>query len=237
MACLRPKLPQCEVKTLSNFRHRAGLTNRSIRVLPHDPVRPPLNVFARCRVYLFYLVCVKRLPSVLRFRSTPSDSATLLLDSELQLRERIKELERSRQDLSAMECLESVLLGNILTFNTALHISFAAHPQHPPNVAKGMPILLNPFADGISDLSARLVLPATKLYLDRLAVELRLAKDSPESQSESQSLLEQLQVAYDAAADLNGMANCLLIKADGVASPPFTSPLAMNLIAVIKVSK
>ncbi|KAM6524465.1 hypothetical protein FALCPG4_010077 [Fusarium falciforme] len=185
---------------------------------------------ARCRVYLFYLVCVKRLPPVLRFHSTIGNSASLLVDAELQLGERIKELEWRRQDLSVMDQLESILVGNLLTFNTSLHISFAAHPEHPPNVATGNPILRNPFTDGISDICARLGLRSTKLYLDRLAVELHLARGL----TESQSMLEELRVAYDAASDFSGMANCLLIKADGVVSRPFTSPLAMGLIVILR---
>ncbi|KAJ0141215.1 Thiol-specific monooxygenase [Fusarium oxysporum f. sp. albedinis] len=89
---------------------------------------------ARCRVYLFYLVCVKRLPPVLRFHSTIDNSASLLVDAELQLGERIKELEWTRrQGLYVMDQLESTLVGNLLTFNTSLHVSFAAHPEHPPN--------------------------------------------------------------------------------------------------------
>ncbi|KAI3573923.1 CHAT domain-containing protein [Fusarium oxysporum f. sp. albedinis] len=186
---------------------------------------------ARCRVYLFYLVCVKRLPPVLRFHSTIDNSASLLVDAELQLGERIKELEWTRrQGLYVMDQLESTLVGNLLTFNTSLHVSFAAHPEHPPNVATGRPIHLNPFADRISDISTRLGLRSTKLYLDRLAVELHLARGL----TESQRMLEELRVAYDAASDFSGMANCLLIKADGVVSRPFTSPLAMGLIVVLR---
>ncbi|KAH6696778.1 CHAT domain-containing protein [Plectosphaerella plurivora] len=183
---------------------------------------------ARCRVYLFHLVCVKRLPPVLRFRSSLDDSAGHLADSELQLRERIQELERARQELSAMETLESTLLGNMLAFSTALHISFVSHPQHTPSLTPGGPTGLNPFADNIGDLSSRLGLRATKLYLDRLTTELHLARGSPESQVR----LDQLHDSYDTAGDLNGVANCLLIKADNIVSPPFTSPLAMGLIAV-----
>jgi len=187
---------------------------------------------ARCRCYLFYLLCMKRLPPVLRFRSTIGDSASLLLDSELQLEERVQADEQARQasSNSLIDTVESILIGNMLTLNTTLHISFVAHPRHLPTVAEGFPIPSNPFAGGILELSAHLSSQTTELYLDRLAVELHLARDS----SESQILLERLQDAYIAADDLSGAANCLLIKADGLVCPPFTSPLAMGLIAVVK---
>ncbi|KAF5696233.1 CHAT tetratricopeptide domain-containing protein [Fusarium mundagurra] len=185
---------------------------------------------ARCHDYLFYLVCVKRLPPVLRFHSTIDNSASLLMDAELHLGERIKELECRRQDLSVMGQLESTLTGHLLTFNTSLHISFATHPEHPPNFVTGRQIPLNPFTGGISDICARLGLRSTKLYLDRLAVELHLARGL----TESQSMLEGLRAAYEAASDFCGVANCLLIKADGVVSRPFTSPLAMGLIVLLR---
>ncbi|KLU90947.1 hypothetical protein MAPG_09472 [Magnaporthiopsis poae ATCC 64411] len=113
-------------------------------------------------------------------------------------------LHDARHHLSntAVGTTESILVGNLYSFITTLHMLFRGHPQHPPVTVHGQLVSLNPFADGLRNLAA--------------------------------GLLERLQDSYEAVMDLVGMANCHLIKADRIASPPFTSPLAMNLTTSMK---
>lgn len=65
-------------------------------------------------------------------------------------------------------------------------------------------------------------------YLARLIVELHLACRSPSARKE----LDKLYSIYERLGDPAGMANCKMIEADSLISPPFTSPISLNLIPI-----
>ncbi|RHZ61825.1 CHAT domain-containing protein [Aspergillus thermomutatus] len=65
-------------------------------------------------------------------------------------------------------------------------------------------------------------------YLSRLLVEFRIASQS----SDWMTALDDLYEIYDHLEDFAGMANCQMMKGDGLLGPSFTSPLALNLILV-----
>jgi hypothetical protein len=68
----------------------------------------------------------------------------------------------------------------------------------------------------------------TNLYFRRLLVELHYAIDSPEKKEVTKRLYDE----YHKLGDKAGMANCKLIEADCLLSPPFASPVTQNLIPV-----
>ncbi|KAK3339811.1 CHAT domain-containing protein [Lasiosphaeria hispida] len=191
-----------------------------------------LQFLARCHIYAFLLETVRRLPPVLRFCSTLGNPAIRLLDAERDIEGKMAKLHDISRHLSnsAMETVEYILVGNLLTFNTTLHMLFRKHSKHPSTFAPNEPVSLNPFTDGLRDLAASLNLGITEMYLQRLTVEMHFARGL----DEWKNLLKRLQDSYEASMDLNGMANCYLIEADSIVSLPFTSPLAMNLITLTK---
>lgn len=68
----------------------------------------------------------------------------------------------------------------------------------------------------------------TAAYLSRLLVELRIASQS----SDWMTAMNDVYEVYLHQEDLAGMANCQMMKGDGLLGPSFTSPLALNLILV-----
>jgi tetratricopeptide (TPR) repeat protein len=68
----------------------------------------------------------------------------------------------------------------------------------------------------------------THLYFRRLLVELHYAIDSPDKDKVTKELYDE----YDKLGDKAGMANCKIIEADRLLSPPFSSPVIQNLIPV-----
>ncbi|KAF4189667.1 hypothetical protein CNMCM7927_007351 [Aspergillus lentulus] len=65
-------------------------------------------------------------------------------------------------------------------------------------------------------------------YLARLLVELRIASQS----SDWMTTLNDLYKIYHRQEDFAGMANCQMMKGDGLLGPSFTSPVALNLVLV-----
>ncbi|KAF7164861.1 hypothetical protein CNMCM5623_009288 [Aspergillus felis] len=65
-------------------------------------------------------------------------------------------------------------------------------------------------------------------YLSRLLVELRISSQS----SDWMTALNDLYDIYHRQEDFAGMANCQMMKGDGLLGPSFTSPLALNLVLV-----
>ncbi|KAJ5757758.1 uncharacterized protein N7511_006452 [Penicillium nucicola] len=65
-------------------------------------------------------------------------------------------------------------------------------------------------------------------YLSRLVVEFHLACQRPSAYVE----LDGLYSRYENHADQVGMANCRMMKGDNLVSPPFASPLSLNIIIV-----
>ncbi|OJJ48340.1 hypothetical protein ASPZODRAFT_150590 [Penicilliopsis zonata CBS 506.65] len=63
-------------------------------------------------------------------------------------------------------------------------------------------------------------------YLARLILELHLACRSPSAAQE----LNRCYTAYEHISDYAGMANCKMMEADSRLSPPFASPVSLNLI-------
>jgi CHAT domain-containing protein len=65
-------------------------------------------------------------------------------------------------------------------------------------------------------------------YLARLVVEFHLACQRPSAYVE----LEGLYSRYEAHADVVGIANCKMIEGDSLVSPPFASPLSLNMVII-----
>jgi CHAT domain-containing protein len=63
-------------------------------------------------------------------------------------------------------------------------------------------------------------------YLDRLLVEFHLTCQRPSAATD----LEKLYSRYETKGDLAGMANCKIMEGDSLMSPPFASPLSLNLV-------
>ncbi|KAH8697807.1 CHAT domain-containing protein [Talaromyces proteolyticus] len=71
-------------------------------------------------------------------------------------------------------------------------------------------------------------LETTDVYFQRLLVEFHFAIDSPKTEDTLQELYDLYEVLNDKA----GLANCRLMQADGLLSPPFASPVTQNLIPI-----
>ncbi|KAJ5689391.1 hypothetical protein N7462_003783 [Penicillium macrosclerotiorum] len=65
-------------------------------------------------------------------------------------------------------------------------------------------------------------------YLTRLIVEFHLTSQSPAATTEMEGLFQRYQTINDPV----GMANSKILEADNLLSPPFASPLSLNLIVV-----
>ena len=198
------------------------------------------NWVARSETYLFRNFSLQRVPPVLRFRPELNSAMAPLRDAELEsmvklggivaLRKRL----RSEGRLLGLDRIESDVITKTYTFNSNLQLwSFSFNPQYPPNPMRqfiAMSQSIEPYPEELPTEASAAGMTLTALYFQRLTVEYHLGLGSPQAAAALQSLITQ----YEALEDRVGIAVCKMIQADSIISPPFSSPIAFNLIPTDK---
>lgn len=196
---------------------------------------------SRCVNYQFYVLLQKRIPPYLRFRrDLNSDSGTLKtrglnLARDSLSQQRLRSIDRGWTELDKLE--SDVIINHSRFVDNLWRFAHPTHPCHPtpPWHSKEDTATLAIVSRSTEPYPARDVRAAQRLglhetagYLNRLTLEWSIGRGSEASSSDLASLCE----TYLAKNDFTGAANCKLIKGDTAVSPPFTSPIALNLITL-----
>ncbi|KAF2718405.1 hypothetical protein K431DRAFT_348767 [Polychaeton citri CBS 116435] len=198
--------------------------------------------YHRCQTYHFYLTSLREVPAILRFRGLLENTAALMLNASLNMIERLEELENQRKLLievgaGDLDVVESKLFVALHTYNTELQIYSHSHPEHWVNnlrvgsVGKSSDrrisnAQVDSFPQEIHDVLKQHRLIKVDASLARLSTQLQFATNLPSSMS----LLENL--CQNTPDDPHSSALLYMLKGDAMLSPPFTSPIALNLIAL-----
>ncbi|KHO10701.1 hypothetical protein MAA_11705 [Metarhizium robertsii ARSEF 23] len=202
----------------------------------------------RTKMYDFYILVLQYRPPAIRFRSSNPDTWTMLNDARCDFEERrLQAWQVSREILQLQppnfaDCLEQGTILDALSFNTALHISMLAHPKYTPLVTTES--LLPTGLGDIRPKDFQLVLasgiPAgffasqckisPQNSLERFAIEVDLARVTENTLER----LQKLYFVYIESNDLIGAGLCKILEGDHIISPPFTNPIALNLIVQVR---
>ena len=198
------------------------------------------NWIARSETYMFRNFSLQRVPPVIRFRPELNSAMAPLRDAELESMGKLKEMIALRQRLGSqgrlqgLDRIESDVIIKTYTFNSHLQLwSFSFHPQYPPNPMRqfsAMSQTIEPYPEELPAAISAAEMPLTALYFQRLTFENHLGQGSPKAPVALESLINQ----YEALNDKVGIAMCKTIQADSIISPPFSSPIAFNLIPTDK---
>jgi CHAT domain-containing protein len=194
----------------------------------------------RCRHYEFHLLCLQRFPPILRFRPNDDNDSAIRAHAQLSIVPRIKDMMSCRRlfassNWSPIDKAESEMIDKSKAFINELWMAaYRHHPAFPMDSQAEMLRRLGidlftsskPFPKELLELVETMNLPETFGYLKRLAVEHSLGAGLQDSMSMSSALGEM----YVRRDDFIGAANCRLLQADNSLSPPFSSPLALNLM-------
>lgn len=192
------------------------------------------RLIARCQLYRFYCSSLREYPPVLRFRAVRNNSTAGISQAELPVSTLLADViaiqGMMRQwNASPPDLLEAEVFKAIHTFNTALQFSYYSHPKHWESNLR-YEALLEPFDQRIWDLVGQTTEARTEAHLHGLVCLYHLGKGS----SESTRFLKDLRRQYDENDDYHGVALTYMIEGDSINSPPFTSPIALNLITDVE---
>ncbi|KAH7125881.1 CHAT domain-containing protein [Dactylonectria macrodidyma] len=185
---------------------------------------------SRCRTYQSYLLSLKRAPAILRFWPDVESQSGQLRDAKLQMFESKQQLRSERRNRasswSVVEELESNLIWSSFWYYDNLWKAYD-HNQSYPNSTWGFTFdSTEIYPPETPTLAVTLELPTLKVYLDRIQTEYQQAGGT----EGISALLQQFYETCISAGDLAGAANFRLLQADHILSPPYTSPLALNLM-------
>jgi len=195
----------------------------------------------RCSLYDLFLTQQQRSPPILRFRADYDNPSAARRDIELSIKRCTEELmQRSKSSNSVgriIERLETDLILNIGGFVKVLwDYACPNHPSFPRNsftISRvGVSTMLygttEPYAESLLRSSEELGLGPVNRYLKRLSVEY----SSSAGEAHASGRLSELYRECLTKQDKIGAANCKLLEADSVLSPPFTNSIALNLITL-----
>ncbi|KAK5713662.1 hypothetical protein LTR15_011362 [Elasticomyces elasticus] len=182
--------------------------------------------------YEVFCYALQRNPPLLRFRSELESAASAIHDMRFDLKRMLGELPGldSLIALPRNERLACKILKGASGRTIKIWCGYLHHPAHPDTMSAryGRMLESNIPPDPIlgsndHDLPG---MDKVKRYDDRLKVEYRLAV----AHDSAVHSLHELSTAYLLAGDQIGVGLCKIMEADTLLSPPFTSPLALNLI-------
>lgn len=183
----------------------------------------------RCTAYRVFIQCTADVPPFLRFcnnSGTGPAMARAVGHSSLRARFMRESDERASNELSVLEKLELKVLRSYTAFPQELWL--AALPEHPLVSKDNSVVLFNSDRSFQEDVGGLDELPHLADYFDSMSLQYLFAGNA----SGARDAL--MKVYNDANERLNliMMANCQLRLGDAIASPPFTSPFALNLVTV-----
>jgi CHAT domain-containing protein len=187
----------------------------------------------RCRTYQFRLLSLQCEPPVLRFCGTIGNTAAMLITEPLDMWQQLRDLEDVRSSMSlslpdTSAVMENRLFGTLHKFNTDVNLAALHHPHHASNhnTTLAERITSSPIHT-LNELSAESKTFSLSAYFQRLIIEWHLASHD----AQSLGMVARLRQDCIASKDNHGAAMTWIIEGDSHCSEPFTSPMALNLIA------
>lgn len=192
---------------------------------------------ARSRLYKYFVVAAKLRPPVLRFWSAINNRTLVIREQELQVQKELASSHAAARTLQSFEFvrnvveeLECTFFADLSCFNFYLDNTCMTHPMHPPsNMSKALLHKLQPLLNSLLQSLNNIQNATTKAYINRLLLEASVGFNEPNFDQK----VQQLELLYDGSDDWVGMGLCKIVQADKILSPPFTSPIALNLAPII----
>ncbi|KAH2526051.1 hypothetical protein KXW40_007984 [Aspergillus fumigatus] len=183
----------------------------------------------RIKSYERLCAYLQLVPPLLRFQSQYGSSAGTIREAEL--RESIAQLSAWHSEVEDLDQFEAALPTYLYQSNLYLWAVQGQHDQYAnqPLAAKGAEILSQldtTFLHRLKESATELHLSQTAASLGRIEYECEVARGS----ESSDTLFNQLYNHHEDNIDIVGMALSHISKADNILSPPFTSPIALNLV-------
>ena len=187
---------------------------------------------------------LRRYPRVIRFSPELGGPAAALRDMEWKAHSYLEDAMSSSQNLanrlSLLEQHEALLI--FFLWAISINLWTAAFPQHS-RYPKG-PIALTSekiearFAQRMEDIlsfrsaALQMGMPEIAGFMDIMQLELTFAAGLPELPT----LLRDKQSRYESAGNKHQLAISKVMEADDILSPPFSSPIALNLLVLDRSS-
>ena len=120
----------------------------------------------------------------------------------------------------------------LLLSSVSLHLSTEGtqHPSFPKTLGQPVPAVESDWSRIVRSLQLESVAvgcPEIARYLSRNLLEIEIARGAPDLDEKFRCLRDE----YSTAEDWAGLASIYVLYADRILSPPFSSPLSLNLIA------
>ncbi|KAH6869132.1 CHAT domain-containing protein [Thelonectria olida] len=185
---------------------------------------------SRCQAYQSYSLSLKRASPILRFWPDVESQSGKLRDAKLQMFESKQQLRSQRRqrasNWSVVEELESNLIWSSFGYYDNLWKAYDHHPSYPNSTWGFTFETTEIYPPETRNLAVVLELPTLEAYLDRLQTEYQRGGGA----ERVPVLLQQSFETCISAGDLAGAANVRILQGDHILSPPFTNPLALNLM-------
>lgn len=191
----------------------------------------------RGRMYRFYAVALQQRPPVLRFYFVHGDPWAMATTQSVG--ESYEDASAAASEIPAqqppnpMDIWEAASLLDAWHFSTFIHLSYmdnatynAASDVGPLTLDFNLQLSSEQFAVCMASQGS----PAMKLSLKRFHLETEMSRSPASARAKLAGLLR----SYTSLSDRKGAGLCKVLEGDNAASPPFTSPLALNLICQIK---
>ena len=205
--------------------------------MAHIPGLHPRWQF-RHGLYMSLWHSLRRYPRVIRFSPELGGAASALRNKEWKPHNHINDALACSQHLANKISLLEQHEALVLTFlwSTSVGLWTAAYPQHPryPNGPRGLTseTIKASFAQRLNGIiiirnsALHVGMPEIAGFMEMMQLELTRAAGLPEVPT----LLRCLQSQYESAGNKHQLAMTKMMEADDILSPPFSSPLVLNLI-------
>lgn len=190
---------------------------------------------ARSLSYLALLIAWSRRPAPFRFQTELGGFSGNLHDIQTKYSENASSVERMMADLSGSGSQVDAYERSIIRFLSTLTMKMqtsghSSHPFFPQAFRMQSEIDQSGWYSLLTNQKAWATIlgfPALSRYFGRLELEFKIAR----CDSDVEEALRSLEEEYENVQDLVGLASIYVLNADRMLSPPFSSPLALNLIA------
>lgn len=193
----------------------------------------------RAAMYRFYVLVLRHRPSALKFffvgRDPIAMATTEKIMTESSTAKQISQEIFTVQPPNVIDCWEAGSILDAWEFSYSLHLSFAADPTFlgatPADRAAAAASDLQLASELFADEFSRRGLPRMAPCHRRFRLEVGMTRSDPGTAAAQR---EAVRAAYARCGDqAMGDALCRLLEADAALAPPFTSPLALNLICQV----
>jgi hypothetical protein len=191
----------------------------------------------RAVVYQAHYESLRRFPPILRFKPEHGGPTAAFCNIELRFAEMTDTLQESlssyfKTDLPLFrveaEIIQFLTMRSLFLWNNA----FIQHPSYPRGPwenmkANGLTVVTERMriSKHYRDATATRGMNQLSKYLARLDLELEYGQSSQPA-----ALLEELKALYGTSGDKHNLAIINMLQADHILSPPFSNPIALNLI-------